>query len=61
MSAIPRLKLFHGPAIGPVAAGILDSLFLLTLAAVCAREIVVGRNWRNLAPVAILTLSSRET
>jgi uncharacterized protein involved in response to NO len=51
-----RVAIFFSAAIGPLAAGIIDSLFLFTIAIVCAREVVAGRNWRNLAPVGILTL-----
>ena len=38
-------------AIGPVPAMLLDLAFFVALPAVVAREIVAGRNWRNL-PVA---------
>src|SRR5262249_3512526 len=38
--------------LGPVAAGI-DSLFLMAFAAVVWREVLAGRNWRNI-PVCLL-------
>jgi uncharacterized protein involved in response to NO len=40
--------LFNGPA-----AGFVDPLFLIAFAAVVCREVVAGRNWRNL-PVCLL-------
>src|SRR6478609_8804192 len=42
---------------GAAVAGLIDSAFLLVMFAVVAREIVAGRNWRNLivlVPVGIL-------
>lgn len=39
----------------PLAAAI-DVLFLVALAAVAAREIVAGRNWRNLRVLVLLSL-----
>ena len=41
---------------GPGAAAAVDLAFPLTLIAAIAREIVVGRNWRNLPMVAALGL-----
>jgi uncharacterized protein involved in response to NO len=49
-----RLAINFSAVIGPVPAAAVDSLFLLVIAAAAAREVVAGRNWRNLAPVGIL-------
>ncbi|MGH9582778.1 MAG: NnrS family protein [Bryobacteraceae bacterium] len=40
--------------IGPLATAVIDVSFLLMIAAAAAREIVAGRNWRNLPPVVIV-------
>jgi uncharacterized protein involved in response to NO len=42
--------------VGVGVAAIIDIAFLVVLAAVAAREIVVGKNWRNIPVVAALTL-----
>ena len=47
-----RVAVFLSAAVGPVAAAILDLAFPLAFLAVVAREIIAGRNWRNL-PVTI--------
>jgi uncharacterized protein involved in response to NO len=44
-----------GP-VGPLRAVVIDSLFLPCLLLVMAREIVAGRNWRNLKPLALVGL-----
>jgi uncharacterized protein involved in response to NO len=49
-----RVAVWFSSALGPVLAGAIDALFLLTIAAVSAREVIVGRNWRNLPPIGIL-------
>lgn len=41
---------------GPLPAVVIDSLFLPCLLLVMAREIVAGRNWRNLKPLALVGL-----
>ena len=38
----------------PLAAGVIDLLFLLLITAAAAREVITGRNWRNLPPICIL-------
>jgi uncharacterized protein involved in response to NO len=43
-----RVALLLGAAIGPLAAALIDLSYLVALAAVVLREIVAGRNWRNL-------------
>ena len=42
--------------VGPLPAVVIDSLFLPCLLLAMAREIVVGRNWRNLTPLALVGL-----
>jgi uncharacterized protein involved in response to NO len=49
-----RLALLASARIGAVAAAVVDVSFLLVLAAVALREIVAGRNWRNLRVLAVL-------
>jgi uncharacterized protein involved in response to NO len=41
---------------GPVPAVVLDSLFLPCLLLFLAREIVVGRNWRNAKPLVLVAI-----
>lgn len=48
-----RVAMLSADVIGPLAAGVVDSLFLVVFAAVIWREVLAGRNWRNL-PVALL-------
>jgi len=47
-----RMAMLFQDVLGPVAA-VIDSLFLLVFAGVIWREVLAGRNWRNL-PVCIL-------
>jgi uncharacterized protein involved in response to NO len=49
-----RLALMASAIIGGLAAAVIDIAFLTTLAAVAAREIVAGRNWRNLRVLVVL-------
>jgi uncharacterized protein involved in response to NO len=49
-----RVAIDVSAAIGPLAAGVIDILFLVLLAAATAREVVIGRNWRNLPPILIV-------
>lgn len=42
--------------IGVAVAALVDGFFLLALAAVVWREVLAGRNWRNLPVCALLTL-----
>ncbi len=49
-----RMAIMFSQAIGPVMAASIDLLFLVLIAAAAAREVIVGRNWRNLAPVGIV-------
>lgn len=47
-----RLAMLCAPVLGPFAA-VIDSAFLLVFAGVVWREVLTGRNWRNL-PVCLL-------
>jgi uncharacterized protein involved in response to NO len=52
-----RLAVLFSTEIGWLAAAAIDCSFLLTVVAVAAREIIAGKNWRNLkvlAPVSVL-------
>ena len=53
--ATGRLAMLGADIIGTPFAAALDSLFLVAVAAVILREIVTGRNWRNLKVVALVT------
>lgn len=41
---------------GPLPAVVLDSLFLPSVLLLMAREVLVGRNWRNATPLALVAL-----
>lgn len=49
-----RLVLLVSAQIGGLVAAIIDTSFLMMLAAVATREVVAGRNWRNLRVLAML-------
>lgn len=49
-----RLAMFTSATIGAVSAAVIDVSFLVVLAAVALREIVAGRNWRNLRVLGVL-------
>jgi uncharacterized protein involved in response to NO len=51
-----RLALLISAQLGGLVAAIIDTAFLATLAAVAAREIVAGENWRNLRVLVILVV-----
>ncbi|MFN3657604.1 MAG: NnrS family protein [Pseudolabrys sp.] len=51
-----RVAMIASGTIGGLAAAAIDISFLLTLAAVAAREIVAGKNWRNLRVLLLLGL-----
>ena len=51
---IGRVAIFFSGKIGNVLAAAIDISFLLVLAAVAAREIIAGRNWRNLRVLGVL-------
>lgn len=51
-----RLAILLSGHLGLVVAALIDVAFLATLAAISAREIVAGRNWRNLRVLLVLGL-----
>jgi uncharacterized protein involved in response to NO len=53
---VGRLALLVGGLIGPAAAAAVDLAFLAALLAAVGREILAGRNWRNLPMVGALAL-----
>jgi uncharacterized protein involved in response to NO len=51
-----RLAMAFGDAIGVATSGAIDATFLIALLAAVAREVIAGRNWRNLPVVAALSV-----
>jgi uncharacterized protein involved in response to NO len=51
-----RAAMLFSAAIGLAAAALIDFAFLVTLAVLVLREIVAGRNWRNLRVVGVVLL-----
>lgn len=51
-----RLGFFAAPVIGPAASAVFDLSFLTTLAVMIARELISGRNWRNLPVLVLISL-----
>jgi uncharacterized protein involved in response to NO len=51
-----RVALLLTGVIGPLVPVVIDSFFLPCLLVVIGREIVVGQNWRNLAPLVLIGL-----
>ncbi len=51
-----RVAIFFSERIGGLPAAVIDVSFLLALAAVAAREIVAGKNWRNLRVLGVLSV-----
>ena len=49
-----RVAILLSAYLGIIAAGLIDVAFLATLAAVAAREVVAGRNWRNLRVLVLI-------
>jgi uncharacterized protein involved in response to NO len=49
-----RLAILFSLQLGILVAALVDIAFLATLAVVAAREVVAGRNWRNLRVLAVL-------
>ena len=49
-----RIALLAAGVTGPLAAVVIDSLFLPCLLIVMGREIAVGENWRNLMPLVLI-------
>ena len=52
--AAGRIAVFSSAAIGRAAATAIDASFLFVFAAVIAREVLAGRNWRNLKTVGLV-------
>jgi len=52
--AAGRLAILFSARIGAATAAVVDIAFLATLAAVAGREIVAGKNWRNLRVLLLL-------
>jgi uncharacterized protein involved in response to NO len=53
---LARLAFLAVSTLGVMPVVLIDSLFLPCVLVAMLREIVVGRNWRNLAPLAVVTL-----
>jgi uncharacterized protein involved in response to NO len=51
-----RVAILFSSHIGLAAAAVVDLAFLATLAAAAAREIIAGRNWRNLRVLALVAV-----
>ncbi len=51
-----RIAVMFSAKIGAVAAGVIDVAFLVGLCAFAAREIVAGKNWRNLRVLVLVVL-----
>ena len=51
-----RIAFLATDVTGPIPAVVIDSLFLPCLLFALAREVVAGRNWRNLRPLALVAL-----
>lgn len=49
-----RVAILFSAQIGAPAAAVIDVAFLAVLAAVAAREIIAGKNWRNLRVLIVL-------
>jgi NnrS protein len=54
-----RVAMLFSSHIGLAAAAVVDVSFLATLAALAAREIIAGRNWRNLRVLALVGRRNR--
>ena len=52
--AAGRIAVFASAAIGRTAAAVIDSTFLVVFAALVAREVAAGRNWRNLKTAGLV-------
>jgi len=51
-----RVAIFMSEWLPPLVAPLIDSAFLVVLAAVLAREIIAGKNWRNLKVLGVVAL-----
>ncbi|KQY26459.1 short-chain dehydrogenase [Caulobacter sp. Root1455] len=50
-----RVAMLFQASLGAVATGVIDSLFLVVFAGVIWREVLAGRNWRNLPVCGLVT------
>jgi uncharacterized protein involved in response to NO len=53
---VGRVAILLSEAIGGLTAALVDASFLVALAIVAAREIIAGKNWRNLRVFIILVV-----
>lgn len=53
---VGRIAVCLSQPVGALVAGVIDCSFLFFVAAAAAREVVAGRNWRNLPPVALVLI-----
>src|SRR5262249_5049946 len=51
-----RIAILFSAHIGGLTVAIIDMSFLMALAIIAAREIIAGKNWRNLRVMVILTV-----
>lgn len=51
-----RVAIFLSEWLPPLVAPLIDTAFLVVLAAVLAREIIAGKNWRNLKVLGVVAL-----
>jgi len=51
-----RIAMLSAPALGPLATAILDLSYLTALSLVIARELISGKNWRNLPVLVLISL-----
>jgi len=49
-----RIAVLASSSLGPLVTAVIDLAFLATLAFVCAREIIAGKNWRNLRVLGVV-------
>ncbi|RDV05859.1 NnrS family protein [Undibacter mobilis] len=49
-----RIAVLASSSLGPLVTAVIDVSFLATLGFVCGREIVAGKNWRNLRVLVII-------
>ncbi len=49
-----RIAILVSANLGPLLTAAIDVSFLATLAFVCAREIIAGKNWRNLRVLGVI-------
>lgn len=54
--AAGRIAIFASAWIGWAATAVIDVSFLVVVAAVATREIVAGRNWRNLRVIGVVSI-----